>query len=154
MITLKILKTCNISEHFIDIIYKNFQYISNESHLNHTKHEIGRILSSPNLYGLLAYHEGKIIGYMVGEFMNLNDGRNVYYISYFYVIKKYRGMKIGSRMMENIMIMVKKVGREYIVLTCDTRNKELVGFYKRFGFMKDILLQTMKSHDVFSVRLR
>lgn len=150
---IKYLEPCNIANHFTDIIFNNFKNISEVDYLNHTKVEIGRLLRSQNLYGVLVYSNNKIIGYLIGEFMNLNDGRKVYYISYFYVIAKHRGNKIGLNMMKAIISGVKRKNIRNIVLTCDTGNRNLVNFYKRFGFNKDILLQNMRTHDVFSVIL-
>ena len=49
---------------------------------------INSTLSSSGFLGwLLLKDDGTIVGYMVGELKDIGDGRFVYYLSYFYIVK-------------------------------------------------------------------
>ena len=89
---------------FTDIVFDNFHHLNNVPHLHHTKAEIKKVLMSKKFLGLFVFNsESKIIGYLIGEFMTLNDGRKIYYVSYFYVVTKYRKLGIGSHLINAII---------------------------------------------------
>ena len=81
------------------IIFFNFIELENEPDIVFNINDIISTLKSNNLLGwFLLDGNGKIIGYIVGELKELTDGRYVYYISYFYLIHKYRSNGLGYKM--------------------------------------------------------
>jgi ribosomal protein S18 acetylase RimI-like enzyme len=150
---LKHLRPCNINNFFIDIIYKHFEYIAEDPYLKHNKTEIERLLSSQQLFGVLMYNEGNIVGYAIGEFMNLNVGRQAYYISYLYVVKQFRGHGLGKSMMD--VLIKENIGRgiNNVMLTCDTRDTRLLNWYRKMGFRPDKILTSSRVHNVFTLEL-
>lgn len=141
---------------FVDTVYDNFSYLSSNPELSHNRHELTRLLSSPDFVGFFVYYphdHNKIIGYLIGEFKHLNDGRYVYYISYFFVAKAYRGKKIGSKLLSLLINKCKEWGLKFILLTCNRKNHRLSSFYKTLGFTEDPILRTRRINEVFSIYL-
>lgn len=142
------------TQHLTDVIYNNFQHLSKTPQLSHNKQTISKTLQSKNLFGLLVYNlHNKLVAYVIGEYKQLDDSRFVYYIHYIYIIKLYRGRKIGSKLMNIIITHCKNNKIKYIVLTCDTHDKKLTTFYKKLGFKQDLMLKNFKRHEVLSVQL-
>lgn len=135
---------------FSDTIFKNFIYLSKVKELQHTKQDIVKLLLSKQLLCYLIYHNiynklmekynKVLIGYLIGDFRTLNDGRSVYYISYLFISGIYRNKKIGTLVMKLLFKKCKYLGIKFILLTCDSSNKKIVDFYKKMGFIKDPLL--------------
>ena len=137
-----------------NVVYNNFMYLINFPELQHTKQDIIKTLMlSGNMCYLVYDNKNKLIAYLIGDFRTLSDSRNVYYISYVYVVESYRGKKIGSQLMNILMRKCKLNGTNVIILTCDTHDKRLVNFYKRYGFVVDPVLGAGKRHEVFSLKL-
>lgn len=135
---------------FIDIIYDNFIELSNFSHLNHTKQQINTLLKSNNARVFLLLNDDKIISYVVGEIMILNDARNVFYITYIFTADKFRKQGVGSKMMEFVEKFSKKHKLNTVILTCDTHNDKVLKFYEIKGYEPDILLKNYTQHEVMS----
>jgi ribosomal protein S18 acetylase RimI-like enzyme len=96
--------------------------------------------------------DGSLIGYILGEYMNLNhindaDNRNVCYISYIYVCDRYRGKSIATNMMKILFSDSMKINGWMLVF--DTHKKNLRDFYSKLGFKPDILHKTHSQHDVY-----
>jgi len=123
-----------------DAIYNNFIYLSKYPNLMHTKNEIGRLLTTPDNIMYLVYDNNKMIGYLIGEYKMLNDSRYVFYISYMFILDKYRNMKLGSRLMNKIIKECSDKGIKYILLTFDSNDLKLINFYQKHGFKKDPML--------------
>lgn len=133
---------------FVKTVYDNFSYLT-EPELNHTVEEIRRVVTSPDFFGLLMYNsDGRIIAYLVGEFKNLADGRYVYYITYMFVSPRFRGRKLGSRMVNKLAEHCTTKGVRFIILTCDSTKNKLVNFYRNLGFMDDPVIKTNNQHIV------
>jgi len=63
------------------IIFLNFIELQNEPDIVFNINDINSTLISPNLLGwFLLDNDDKIIGYIIGELKELNDGRYVYYM--------------------------------------------------------------------------
>jgi ribosomal protein S18 acetylase RimI-like enzyme len=138
---------------FADTIYNNFIHLSSKPQLQHNRQELRRLLSSHNTTSYVAYMDKTIIGYLVGETKKLNDGRFVFYISYLYVGQKYRGLKLGSKLMDLVLKKCKKEGIQFVTLTCDIDDKKVIEFYERMGFMPDPILRNHSKHEVFTLYL-
>ena len=142
----------------VPVLYNNFLYLTKFPELMHTQDEIYKLLTSDKLLGYLVYHQTekskKLIGYMFGEFKNLNDGRYVFYISYIYVMDNYRNKKIGTQLMIKLVNYCKQNSVKFIVLTCDTYDTQIMNFYKKkFGCVEDNILATGGRHEVFCMYL-
>lgn len=137
---------------FVKVVYKNFINLAKYEELKHTEKEIGRLLKSSNFLGLFVYNKKThLVAYMLGEIMKLNDGRVVYYISYFYVAKPYRSKGIGSQMMNMIIEKCKSRKISYIMLTCDTEDTTVYDFYLMRRFMPDPILRKYDRYDIFTL---
>lgn len=143
---------------FINTVYNNFSYLK-EPELNHTVEEIKRVMTCNDFFGILVYdtlnnintsNVNKIIGYTVGEFKMLNDGRHIFYITYMFVAPKHRGKKIGSMMVDKLVNHCTNKKIHYVVLTCDSMQPKLVRFYNRLGFNEDPLLKSYSRHIIMS----
>ncbi len=134
----------------INTVYNNFVYIADIPGLDHTRKEILRLLTSDRMVSLFAYHQEKLVGYLIGEFKKLGDGRLIYYIAYMYVAPKYRAKKIGAQLIALIVKKCENWGIKYITLTCDTHDVPLFMFYKKRGFTYDPMLRTMDQHEVMT----
>ena len=146
--------TSNVNP-FANIIYNNFKYISKFPSLNHNVEEIKILLKNNNMMGLLIYHQGYIIGYLLGEFKRLNDGRQIYYISYMYIAPKYRNKRLGSYLMKILnKKCVQQYNLKYITLTCDSKDNKVYNFYLKRGFKMDSILNTQRNrHHVLTKQL-
>ena len=136
-----------------DIIYNNFSYLSDRPELQHNVHEIQKLLTAPDTLSFVVYNNDSIIAYLVGEYKKLNDGRVCYYISYVYVCEKYRGKKIGTKLMNLVIDKCKNNNIKYLLLTCDTQDKPVYEFYEKMGFVPDTLLRNYGRHEVMTLFL-
>ncbi|ARF09431.1 acetyltransferase GNAT family protein [Indivirus ILV1] len=150
------IKTTRIKnpELLAQLIYYNFNYLVKYPELQHTQKDImNALLANGNLCYLL-FHNNKLIGYMVGDFRTLPDNRYGYYISYVFISEKYRNGGLGTKLMNMLIKECQNRGVSWIVLTCDTRDKKIVKFYKKYGFNIDSGLNGNNViHKVFSLRL-
>jgi ribosomal protein S18 acetylase RimI-like enzyme len=138
-----------------NVIYNNFKYLYNYPELQHTVKDIIKVLQSDGNFCYLLYNDKELIGYLVGDFRVLPDNRYGYYISYVFISEKYRNKKLGSKLMNMLINECKNRGVNHIVLTCDSRDKQIISFYKKYGFKMDPNLggNNNKIHNVYSLRL-
>jgi len=135
------------------IIYENFVHLANNRELSHTIDNIHKLFNSTSSFFLSASIDGALIGYILGEYINLRhmnnaDGRTVCYISYIYVASNYRGKSIATNMMK---ILLSDESNDTIngwMLVFDTHKKHLAQFYSKFGFKPDILYKKYSQHEV------
>lgn len=139
--------------HFTDVLYNNFLNLRQNKDLKHTKTEISRLLVSPKMYGFLVYSNTTLVGYLVGEMINLNDGRLVYYINYLYIAIRFRKHGLGEQLVKLALKKSKDIGLSFVVLTCDTNNKYVCDFYSKRGFVPDPILSKASRHSVFTFYL-
>jgi len=138
---------------FANVIYNNFIHLSNDPQLQHNTTELRRLLNSSNMVAYVVYQQNTIIAYLVGETKHLNDGRDAFYISYLYIGQKYRGKKLGSKLMKMLINKCNSDGTLYILLTCDIKDKKVYEFYEKIGFMPDAILRNYGRHEVLSLSL-
>jgi|688.fasta_scaffold604672_2 GNAT superfamily N-acetyltransferase len=141
------------SELLANVIYNNFSYLSEFSDLMHNKKDILKTLQSENNLSYLLYDGPNLIAYLIGDFRTLSDNRYVYYMSYLYVSEKYRNKKIGYHLMKSVINKCKNVGAKFIILTCDTFDTKITGFYRKYGFKQDPILGNNSRHNVFCLYL-
>lgn len=146
--TIKLLNnSCKNISLFNNVIYNNFIELSEYPILKHTLEDINILLLSKNMRGFLIYNDdNKVIGYLFGEIIKLNDGRNVFFLSYIYVAIAYRKLKIGSLMLNKVIQNTKKT--DGILLICDSEDTFVMNFYQMKGFMPDLILRRYDKYDL------
>lgn len=123
------------------IIFFNFIELQNKNDIVFNINDITTTLSSSSLLGwFLLDDDGKIIGYIVGELKDLTDGRFVYYISYFYLIKEHRSKGLGYKMMLICIEYIKSINVKYIMLLSNI-NSNAFKLYKSLGFGFDPIIK-------------
>lgn len=123
------------------IIFFNFIELENEPDIVFNIDDITSTLQSNNLLGwFLLDNNNKIIGYIIGELKELTDGRYVYYISYFYLIKKYRSNGLGLKMMLICLDYIKSINVPFIMLISDLRTNAF-NLYRKLGFGFDPIIK-------------
>jgi len=134
---------------FVPIVYGNFIHLKYHPNLLHNPTEIKKLLNDKTFLGIFIFDDNKkILGYLIGKTMILNDGRKVFYISYIYVSKKFRNKKLGSKMLD--IVHERKRNHDAIMLTCDTTDKLVLNFYLKRGYMLDFALRRYSKYDVLS----
>lgn len=134
--------------HFGKTIYHNFKELAEHPSLKHSLQEIMRVIKSSQSAMIFKLHNKKIIGYALGEIMNLNDGRNVFYITYIYTAMQFRSRGIASELIDAISNIVNKSRLDGILLTCDSEDPKIMTFYENRGFMPDLVLRTYSKYEV------
>lgn len=132
----------------IDVVYKNFEELTEYPELKHNPRELMRLLTSETAKVLLIIINGKIAAYLVGEAIDLVDGRKVFYVSYIYTATKFRKQGFASRLMEYVENLAKEFNYDGVLLTCDTENDTVHNFYLSRGYFPDLILRNYKKHDV------
>jgi ribosomal protein S18 acetylase RimI-like enzyme len=135
-------------------VYNNFLELSKYPILKHNPYEIHRLLMSPNLVMFTIYNDGKMIAYIIGEIIKLDDGRSVLYISYLYVSSKYRDMGLGGSLLNMAIQKAQSMNMNSIVLIVDTEDQYVLDFYMKRGFMYDTYLRRYDRYDVLSLPLK
>jgi len=138
---------------YTKIIYENFIELTQFSNVKHTPQDIYALLESENMVGYVIIYAKKIIGYLFGEYTSLNDGRNVYYLSYIYIAPKYRKAQLGTKLLIKLINMCNHRGTKFIILTCDSQDKKVMNFYKKFGFINDPVLKRSDRYMVMCLYL-
>lgn len=123
------------------IIFFNFIELQNQEDIVFNINDITSTLSSNSLLGwFLLDNDGKIIGYIIGELKDLVDGRYVYYISYFYLIKEYRSQGLGYKMMLICIEYIKSINVQYIMLLSNIHSNAFK-LYQSLGFGFDPIIK-------------
>lgn len=142
------IKTSKLN-YFTNVIFNNFLHLQNVSNLSHSKKNIFEVLTSkePQIY-LALDDDKKIIAYLVGEIVELVDGRKVLYITYLFTSEKHRKNGCASKLLYVAEDIMRKQNLNGLMLTCDSENPYVYDFYLKKGFMPDILLRTYKKYEV------
>ena len=134
-------ETINNYERLSKIIFTNFIDLQYQPGIEFSIDSIKNTLVSTHLLGwFLINNDDRVIGYMVGEKKRLNDGRLVYYIAYFYIVKKYRNTGLGKQMMINCIDYVTKINIPFILLTSEIKSNAF-SIYKKLGFIFDPIIK-------------
>lgn len=143
------LKTADLNI-FIDIIYDHFIHLTTEPKLSHNKQSIKETFLKPttSLFIMTEYINNKerIIAYLLGYKIILNDDRRVFFISYIFVAESYRRKGIGKTMMKFLEDINMDI--DGILLICDTEHEKVLNFYLEQGYMYDTILRRYERYDV------
>jgi ribosomal protein S18 acetylase RimI-like enzyme len=128
-------------ERLAKIIFTNFIDLQYQGGIEFSIDSINNTLTSPNLLGwFLIDSDNKVIGYMVGDKKRLDDGRRIYYISYFYIVESYRNTGLGKQMMINCINYVSSENIPFIILTTEV-NSNAFKLYRNMGFVFDPIIK-------------
>lgn len=123
------------------IIFLNFIELQNQQDIDFSFESINNILNSPNLLGwFLMDNDNKIIGYLIGNIKELIDGRNVFFIDYFYIVQKYRHLGLGTKMLLISINHITNINIKYIMLLTKF-NSNAWNMYLKYGFVEDPIIK-------------
>jgi ribosomal protein S18 acetylase RimI-like enzyme len=139
------------------IVYKNFLHLGNntdQNKFNHNTKEINRLCHDNSSFAVVAIADGNIVGYILGEVVELDkfnpqDTRTVCYVTYIYTVNSYRNRGIATCLLDVLKKWGKEKNCEGVMLTYDTHNNSLVRFYNKYGFNRDIFMTTGNRWDVY-----
>jgi ribosomal protein S18 acetylase RimI-like enzyme len=130
-------------------IYRNFDYYKQDQNMHHTLEDISKLLKSKDMYCLLVYNiNHKLIAYLIGEIIKLDNGKMVFFINYLYVIEKYRNLGIGSKLLNIIIKRVQNWKIHGIMLLVDSTNDYLNTFFANRNFHID---ETHRRNERFEI---
>ena len=133
-------------ERLAKIIFINFISLENQPDIQFSIEDIKSTLSSSSLIGwLLLDDDSRIVGYLLGTSKELGDGRFVYYLSYFYIIQKYRGTGLGKRMLLMCIDYITKMNIKFILLISQI-GSPAYNLYLKLGFLPDPVI-TLRNKD-------
>jgi GNAT superfamily N-acetyltransferase len=133
---------------FLYTIYKNFDYYKDDHVMHHTIKDINKLLKSKDMYCLLVYNIHKqLIGYLIGEIIKL-DNKIFFFINYLYVLRKYRNLGIGTKLLNIIINKVKRWKINGILLLYNSTDDYLTNFFINRHFNVD---ETYKRNERFEI---
>jgi ribosomal protein S18 acetylase RimI-like enzyme len=128
------------------IIFFNFIDLQYQPNIEFSIDDIKFTLASSELIGwFLMDDDNKIIGYLIGIIKQLEDGRLTYYISYFYIIQKYRNNGLGTKMLLIALDYITSTNIKFIMLITKTNSKAW-DMYIKYGFLEDPIIK-IKNYD-------
>lgn len=128
-------------DRFGKIIFLNFMDLQNQTDIEFSFESIKEILASADLIGwFLMDNNSKIIGYLIGTIKELADGRNVYFIHYFYIVQKYRKFGLGSKMLLIAMDHITNLNIKFVMLLSKVKSDGW-SLYLKYGFIEDPIIK-------------
>ena len=85
------------------------------------------------------YNDDELVGYFklnMGAAQTDVHDPNALEIERIYVLENHQGKKIGSWMLQQIIVLAKSLGKEFIWLGVWEHNPKAISFYHRHGFIK------------------
>lgn len=128
-------------DRFGKIIFLNFMDLQDQPGIEFSFESIKETLASPDLIGwFLMDNNNKIIGYLIGSLKELTDGRQVYFIHYFYIIQKYRKFGLGTKLLLIAIDHISGLNIKFIMLLSRIKS---VGWnlYLKYGFIQDPIVK-------------
>ena len=128
-------------DRFAKIIFMNFMELQNQPDIEFSFESIKEILASPDLIGwFLMDNNDKIVGYLIGSINYLNDGRQVYFIHYFYIVQKYRKFGLGTRMLLIAIDHITNINIKFVMLISRIKSAGW-NLYLKYGFIDDPIVK-------------
>ena len=147
---IEIFKELKNTDRLAKIIFINFIELQNQPDIDFSVRDIENTLNESSLLGwFLLDNNNKIVGYLIGTIKDIGDGRVVYYISYFYIIQKYRNYGMGKKMLIAALEYVTRQNIKFVMLI-SRKDSKAWHLYKKYGFMQDplIKLHNNKNYEV------
>ena len=98
---------------------------------------------------LVAKDEGRVIGYISGNFVKHGLERTGF-INDLFIDKKHRGRGIGTKLMKSIMNDFKELKADFYFISAEKENRGAIQLYKRLGFHPDDSVWLYKMPHYFS----
>jgi GNAT superfamily N-acetyltransferase len=128
-------------DRFGKIIFLNFMDLQDQPDIEFSFESIKEILASNDLIGwFLMDNSNKIIGYLIGSIKAMADGRNVYFIHYFYIVQKYRKFGLGTKMLLIAMDHITNLNIKFVMLLSKV-NSGGWNLYLKYGFIEDPVIK-------------
>lgn len=132
----KFQKLTNINK-LSKIIFLNFIELMNQNNIVFSIDDIERLLISQNMTGwFLLNNDENIVGYLIGEKQNTNDGRFLFFICYLYIIEEERNKGYAKLLLLNCLKFVKE-NNLYFAMVITKNNSIGNSLFEKYGFMKD-----------------
>lgn len=123
------------------IIFLNFMELQDQPDIEFSFESIKETLASTDLIGwFLMDNNNKIIGYLIGSIKELSDGRNVYFIHYFYIVQKYRKFGLGTKMLLMAIEHISNLNIKFIMLISRIKSPGW-DLYFKYGFIEDPVIK-------------
>lgn len=129
---------------FIDTVYNNFRHLENVEGIEHSIFHIRKLLDDFVGYFLICEKNKKILGYLIGRYQTLQDGRYVFFINYVFVAKKYRNHGIGTKLLNYSVSNCERNGTKFIVLISNVNN---INWYLKNAFQEDKMIRSQLESD-------
>ena len=128
-------------DRFGKIIFINFMELQDQPDIEFSYENIKETLASSDLIGwFLMDNNNKIIGYLIGSIKELSDGRNVYFIHYFYIVQKYRKFGLGTKMLLMTIDHISNLNIKFIMLISRIKSPGW-DLYLKYGFIEDPVIK-------------
>jgi ribosomal protein S18 acetylase RimI-like enzyme len=132
----KFQKLTNINK-LSKIIFLNFIELMNQDNIVFSIDDIERLLISQNMTGWFLLDDNEnIIGYLIGEKQNTNDGRFLFFICYLYIIEEKRNKGYSKILLLNCLKFVKENNLYFTMII--TKNNSIGNkLLEKYSFTKD-----------------
>lgn len=105
------------------------------------KRSLEQTFLTPDYYGIGLYDESEMVGLAMGCFKQYDD-LLLYYLDEILVFKEYQNKGLGTKILQELELLVKERGAEKIDLST-TYEENHQRFYSRLGFKKSNFLIPM-----------
>lgn len=133
---------------FVDVVYRNFDNLADETKLNHTQREVGRLLTSPKAIIIIGTINNVIECYLIAEVTVIENLRQLMHIYYIFTAPVNRGRGFSTYMLNMLQKYAKELNINALTLTFDTYNKDLERFYTNNHFVYDENLRSFQRYDM------
>lgn len=137
---------------FIDVIYKNFEYLNINNIITHNRESIEHLLLSDTSIIIVAILKDSIVGYLIADIVYVKSDK-LQHIYYLYTAPIHRGNGIATYMLNLIQKYSIELNIYILSLVVNTHNKSLVKFYTDNYFNYDANFRTFKRYDNFIKRI-
>jgi ribosomal protein S18 acetylase RimI-like enzyme len=132
---------------FVEVIYRNFEYLAKYKELDHTREDILKVLTSKTSLLLVATYKGSIVSYLLADLVGYNK-RLFMHIYYIFTSPSYRSNGVATFLLNNVQNYADVFNCSALSLTYDTYNLQLRKYYRSNGFRIDNELRSGGRFDM------
>ena len=132
---------------FVEVIYRNFEYLTDVDILSHSRKEIIKVLTSPTAIILVAVLDNTMIGYLIADLVVYNN-RTLMHIYYIYTGPAYRSKGVATFLLNQVQDYADVYNCSALSLTHDTYKRDLTKFYISNGFTYDPSIRSHMRYDM------
>ncbi|MDD5651388.1 MAG: GNAT family N-acetyltransferase [Candidatus Nanoarchaeia archaeon] len=138
--TLKNLKEIiSLNQQLFDYEYANFDKTLNCKWPSKNIEYYKKSITNKESITLLAFIDGKIVGYLIGAINKTESYRNIKKIAEIdnmFILPQFRGLNIGSSLYNKFINWMKTKGIKKIRVIASSKNGKAIDFYKKNGFLE------------------